>query len=706
MGIRGLLKFIRNYSEVRPGALVLSTETKRKCSKDGSPPPEKAILVCDFIAIVFWILDLVYDAKKPSEKYIALYGADFKEYSSRLKRFVELLRHIDIEPVFLWDAPRGSGNEYMMKLPTWEQRTKDTLEAVRSHSRITSYDPKTEVKFGKKIKRPLLVAELVMALQEANVEILTCPGEADSVIAQYMRDHSNVCGVLTNDTDMMLMSGVVAIHYKLFDQRGALKLLEDHIPPDYKIFEVHCGAITPKSLARSLKIDERCLPALSILCDNDFTSILNQEIDIKKTLFGYRHYVRVHEYIKQVIVWIQHNEEACKTPTSFLEIREIAELCEKEPRYIKAIRHSYAFYTRPPPAAITVASSSSDTEDSDDDDDDNYDDVYKASPLYKSIHNDDDDDDDDDDDGEASPLYKFIRGEVISFRIERDCLPVVKNGILWRDEIEQLDEKLPCIYDDVTLPVRKIIYRLLCCPSVTEYGQHKIDKYVQKQVDVIMPCNPQDLHTLRDKLSLEQKISLFVSVMKQPHRFNMLQSFSESLLQIPPTDRVPDMGSLLTCVCFIYSRRNKLIPDEYVTPLLLSCLYCSLGELPPRISSRPGPTGVTISSHFMVILKHARWFLSLLGLHEQLPLPSSVFQPYVYVHLHGTAFKIKQKEKFYGDDVRAKECYNLLCKNEDFKDFQKCICSDRAIDNIGTVAVQYARTRDIIREVLVKKLKM
>uniref|UniRef100_A0A1X7T2C1 Uncharacterized protein n=1 Tax=Amphimedon queenslandica TaxID=400682 RepID=A0A1X7T2C1_AMPQE len=315
MGVKGLLKYIRNCDTgVKPDPLVLSTETKRK-SRD--PTAAKAILVCDFIAIVFWLLDIVHDAKKKSSGiYIALYGADFKEYTSRLIRFVEMLRHIDIEPVFFWDGPRGSGKEYKMKLSTWEKRAKDSLEVILLHSRITKYDPTAELRFGKQIMQPLLVTELVMTLQEAKVELITCKGEADNLMAEYMR---------------------------------------------------------------------------------------------------------VHE------------------------------------------------------------------------------------------------------------------------------------------------------------------------------------------------------------------------------------------------------------------------------------------KLPPRISARPGPKGVTMSSHLMITLTHARWLLSLLGIHQELPLPSSVFQPYVYIPLHGTAFKLKQKEKFYGDDAPAKEYYELLSKDRVFQDFKRCICSGSAIDNIGTVCVQYVRTKDAIKELLDKK---
>ena len=786
MGVKGLLKYIRNcHTGVRPESLVLSTETKRK-SRD--PTADKAILVCDFIAIVFWLLDIVHDAKKSSERYIALYGADFKEYTSRLIRFVEMLRHIDIEPVFFWDGPRGSGKEYEMKLSTWEKRAKDSLEVILSHSLITRYDARTEVKFGKKIKRPLLVTELVMALQKAKVELITCKGEADNLMAEYMRVHGNVCGILTNDTDMMLMHGVKAIHYKLFDQRGALRLSDDEVSEDYKIAEVRCGAISPGYLAKCLKIDEKCLPALSILCGNDFTGNLNDEIDIKKLVFGYKHYVKVSDYIRGILAWIKYNEYACMRPTSFLAIREIADVCEKEPRYTGAVRHSYAFYTCSHPGVVAAimpaASSNSFSSDSDDESEDSAEEEYDdttATPFYikdiasgsnesmghvkahlcNALDNnegsDDDDDDDDEvvakpsnintadsidetassvdeaddiDDGEekkvslpdsffhqsdsdstvssdsdnaVSPLYYTVVSEVSSLKLDRKCLPVVKNGILWRDEIEQLDDELPCIYD-VLQPVRMIIYKLLCCKSVTEFGQSKINEYVQKQIKVLSPCMPEDLNTLREELSREQKISLLAEVFKDPYLIFLLQSVTKSLKDVPPTTRVPDIGSLLACVCFIYSYRNKLIPEDYVTPLLQAFFYCSLEKLPPRISARPGPTGVTMSSHLMITLTHARWLLSLLGIHQELPLPSSVFQPYVYIPLHGTAFKLKQpKGKFYGDDALAKEYYELLSKNKVFQDFQRCICSEKAIDNIGAVCVQYVHTKEAIKELLDKK---
>ena len=68
----------------------------------------------------------------------------------------------------------------------------------------------------------------------------------------------------------------------------------------------------------------------------------------------------------------------------------------------------------------------------------------------------------------------------------------------------------------------------------------------------------------------------------------------------------------------------------------------------------------------MVILKHARLLASLLGLEELLLLPSTIFQPFIYIPLHGTAFKISQKERFYNDDALVLEFYKYFSGNKTF----------------------------------------
>uniref|UniRef100_A0A1X7UDX3 XPG-I domain-containing protein n=1 Tax=Amphimedon queenslandica TaxID=400682 RepID=A0A1X7UDX3_AMPQE len=609
--VKGLFKYIRNCpTGVRPEPLILSTETKRK-SRD--PTAAKAILVCDFIAIVFWLLDIVHDAKSPRRDILhcmVLISRNTPQGSSDLWKCCVTLT--SVEPVFFWDGPRGSDNAYRMKLSTWEKRTKDSLEVILSHSLITKYDAKTEVKFGKKIKRPLLVTELVMTLQEAKVELITCKGEADNLMAEYMRVHGNVCGILTNDTDMMLMHGVTAIHYKLFDQRGALRLSDDEVSEDYKVAEVHCGAISPGYLAKRLKINEKCLPAFSILCGNDFTGNLNDEINIKKLVFGYKHYVRIIAAIMPAAssnsVSRDSNDESQDSTEEEYDdttaipfcIKDIASGSNESVGDVK-VNSSNALdnnecsddddevFAKPPNIntaySIDKKAGSIDEADSIDDEENEVslpDSFFHQSDSDSTVSS-------DESHNTVSPaIYELVVLEVSSLRLDRKCLPVVKNGILWRDEIEQLDDELPCVYD-VLQPVPMIIYKLLCCESVTEFGQSKINEFIQKRIKVLSPCIfPDDLSTLREELSREQKISLLIEAFKEPYYIALLQPFAKFLKDIPPTSRVPDIGSLLACVCFIYSYRNKLIPEDYVTPILQAFFYCSLEKLPPRISARPG----------------------------------------------------------------------------------------------------------------------
>ena len=131
----------------------------------------------------------------------------------------------------------------------------------------------------------------------------------------------------------------------------------------------------------------------------------------------------------------------------------------------------------------------------------------------------------------------------------------------------------------------------------------------------------------------------------------------------------------------------------------MACFCCAIDEIPPKLAARPGPTGVTIGAQFMVILRHARWLASLLGLEELLPLPSSIFQPFIYIPLHGTAFKIHQKENFYNDDQLILKYYNDLLENKNFIEFRDClttIVSNRLDGCFTEVVDKYVSTCKVL----------
>ena len=439
-----------------------------------------------------------------------------------------------------------------------------------------------------------------------------CEGEADNIMAQYAREHKEVRTILTNDTDIALMSGISMVHYKFFDRKDALELSRPVLKcrPSH---EICCDIIKPQCLARDLKIDEKCLLALSILCGNDFTKPLNETIKINESL-GFS-----HPYVVSVSAWIKHHENDCKSADSFLSIKQIKEICKKYPPYHEAVIHSYDFYQA----------------------------EYVPAPGFP-----------------VSPIHELIAEKVKNYQMDRQFLALVRNGVMWRYEISQLDGHFPCIHE-ILQPVRNLLYRLLCISRVTEYGQSRMDKFCELSISVT-PCKPETLSALT-LLPFSIKIQLIFNTLLTCTKLTediwddddiresiFLLGDLKQKLHIAAADESEKVkeyiGAALTCACILFVIENKLIPREYTDALIMACFCCAMDETPPKLAARPGPTGVTIGAQFMVILKHARLLASLLGLEELLPLPSSIFQPFVYIPLHGTAFKISQKEHFHNDD--------------------------------------------------------
>ena len=181
----------------------------------------------------------------------------------------------------------------------------------------------------------------------------------------------------------------------------------------------------------------------------------------------------------------------------------------------------------------------------------------------------------------------------------------------------------------------------------------------------------------------------------------LLEDITKQKLPIAPIDELKDnekikeyIGAALTCACISFVIKNKLIPGKYTDPVIIACFCCAIDEVPPKLAGRPGPTGVTIAAQFMVILKHARLLASLLGLEELLPLPSTIFQPFIYIPLHGTAFKIFRKERFYNEDTQIFEYYKDISLNKSFIKYKNLItsadcCYASAID-------QYLKTKTVL----------
>ena len=653
MGVRGLLKYIRSSKS------TIKLDSVRLFKRGD----EKLFLVCDLIAVFYWLIELLHNAKVSAQeysKYSCIYGGDFNDYRERVLEFVEALRFVNVEPIFFRDGPHGSEYDYAMKLDTWKERAKKTLAKVKTNAEICKFHA-AEIKFEKRIKQTLLFEELVCALRDAKVTVIQCEGEADNAMAEFAREHSDVCAILTNDTDMALMSGCKMVHYKFFDRKDTL---EFYRPTLKRSHEICCDIMKPQYLARDLKIDEKCLPALAILTGNDFTRNINDKIKLKDLLgFGW-------PIIVSCAVWIKYHEKDCMAADTFVSIKQIKEICDEYPEYHAAIFHSYDFY-------------------------------QSKKSISKSLQS------------PVSPLYNFIAEEVKNHEMHKNFLSFAKTGVVWRSEIEQLDERMPCIHE-ILQPARKLMYKLLCVPHITEYGQLGVDGYTKVEIDV-NPCKVDTISALRD-LPFDQKVVLvFNALLNCQVKFGIEKMNDDSVvneifllkgivdqkilgvdLKDSDSDEAEDFfRATLTCVCLLFAVKCNLVCEPYITPLIMTCFCCTLGRTPPKLAARPGPTGVTIASQFMVILQHARLIASLLGLHIYLPLPSTIFQPFVYIPLHGTAFKFSQKEKFHGDDVKIKNFYDNMSTNRSFRKFKNLVTS---ADSFATIMNEYINTkRDLLQ---------
>lgn len=648
MGVRGLLKYLRTHREARSPSTSLRSVASDIATKSG----KRTVLVCDFMAVVYWLMELFHDAMVKTQqysKYSAIYGGDYNEYTKTILSFVKALRYIGLEPIFFVDGPRGASElDFRMKKNTWKERQRELLKTFEKYAEICKYkDP--DVRLDKWSLYCLLPGQFIQALQSIDVEIVICIGEADYVMAEYTRDHhDNVCGILTNDSDMTMMLGCSIIHCKFFDRKNALKLGTPTIneEPD----DIYCEMIEPQKLAYSLRIDERCLPALSILCGNDFTKSLNIDIMINEKLG------LTYPFIESAARWISHHGDDCISPDLFLQIPAIKDAAINNELYPDAVRHTYGFYCS---ASVELDTS-------------------------------------------RSPISEHIIDEVIRGQLNPKFLSIIICGIFWRINVVQLEDDGKCIHSHL-LAIRRLMYKLVCVNEVMEYGQSLVKSMIFGEKVAIPLCEENLLGRLR-QLSFEQRMLVIFNVFTKATHAGLSPELLETSIVLSPSINL-DICAVLSCTCLLYAISHDIVPKEYIFPLILSCFCCSLQEKSPKLAARPGPKGVTIASRFMSILQHTIWLASLLGLGQELPLPSAIFQPFVYIPLHITVFKINQKEKFYGEDAEAKEFYHNLSSNEVAKDFMHCICDNHAADNFRAVIIQYMATKDQLQDYFKRKKK-
>ena len=609
MGARGLLNYIRRHRDTRSRSFSLESIAYEKGGK--------AIVICDFISVIIWLLESFHEGivkAKEFSQYSHMHGADYEEYAKRILQFVEALQCIKVRPVFFADGPRGSANSDMeVKLQAWldGQRGK---HCVNAHViKFCQYDDINGRPFSHRIGlRSLFLHYVVEVLQKHGVEVVICNGEADRFMAEHARENPNVCGILTSDTDLAMMTGCSTIHCKFFDRADTLKLRLPvmNVKPD----DIRCETIDPVGLARSLGIPEECLPALSILCGNDYTRHYTEDEEFRGVL------EMTPPYVEWAANWIQMRKKDCKSARQFLLIPEIRRICDRCPHYGRAVTHCYRFY------GDSISTS--------------------AAPSPADVHT--------------------LVPEIMGGKLNMQFLSIINCSVYWNNATEMLpDEKAS---DDVCaklLPVRKCMYSLLSLRSVAEYGLHH---HAGRKDVPVRSCPASLLSKLRTALSPEQKMMSACAILISQDQLHQtsplskgLQSMCDRIMHDNTASELPRfnsyMVSLLVYASIVQAFKLNVITEETLAPALLTCICSSVAWKSPKMALRPTAEAVVCASRLACIVEHAYYLASLLGLHSKLPLSVEVFKASIYVPFHMMEFK---RGRCHGEDEKLQSLYKGL----------------------------------------------
>ena len=347
MGVRGLLKYLQRHPLARERRVSLSNlayqikdKTKGKAAK----------LLCDFFSVLFWLLSEFHEAKikrKDYQPYSYIYGGDVIEYEQRFVAFVNALRHLGIEPIFFVDGARGSNETgFRAKLSTHRGRHLGKMSRVVHCNQVSKYDPTEELEtYSMWFPQPLVPLHIMMALKSEGVKLVHCIGEADSYLAKCAQSGGeDICGILTNDTDLVMMRRCEVFLCQFFDRElnlGIRSVDFNSTPSD-----VMCEKLTPRRLADVLKIPEHDLRNLSIICGNDYTEGFNQRWKLHETM-GLSYPI-----VESAASWLRNtpHEDLEKTPP-FDDIDS-----ESDGKYSKAIQYTYDAYEAKIVPAIDIES--------------------------------------------------------------------------------------------------------------------------------------------------------------------------------------------------------------------------------------------------------------------------------------------------------------------------------------------------------------
>ena len=304
---------------------------------------------------------------------------------------------------------------------------------------------------------------------------------------------------------------------------------------------------------------------------------------------------------------------------------------------------------------------------------DDWDDWYDYSPPLKL----------------SNSIYKMILSGVREGNMTRELLSMVANSIHWRIGIvETIPERDPKCIDDLLLPIRHIIYKLLNRRRVTEYGRSRTVLYCRIPVQVNNPSRAL-LHDLVKRTELE-RVCLFTTFLTNAHMLQDIQltEYYDNPMQLSRRIDCTDLTTtvlkpLVVCTSLLFSydlrRESNTFRLDYVPDVfLVTCFMCILRKLPRKVQSRPSPEAAEVAAGFACIIEHTYHLASLLGLFKTMPLPAEVYQTAALIPFYQMATSkpsdIKHQLKTNKDLAETHNAFHFVTKElHSFKNLKDLI---------------------------------
>ena len=619
MGVRGLLTYIKKNPATRDRHVSLRTLASRIRQRTG----KQAQLLFDFLNVLYWLLGSYHEAmikKSHYKMYSFIYGGHLKDHERRFLSFIRAINSLDIEVVMFMDGARGSDRELF--------NAKKREYISKFHHRNTLIKKCIEIEdcneYGLWMPQPLLILHLLMALKRKQFKVLHCTGEADGHIAAYAQTYTeSVCGILTNDTDLIMMDNCDVFFCDLFDRDDTLKIRQ--VEFNEKPEDIVVEKTNKIKLSGHFKIKPEDMVNISIICGNDYTKHLcRSEVA--------RPFPDSHNGIEQAIQWIkQHSTD--ESAINLLDFEPFKTF------YENAIEYTRKAYSPSLQSENEVQAS--------------------LSPLYRE------------------GKIDFMK-EVQEGKMTRDIMPIVINGIHWNfNRIEDLPPSK--IINLLLISFHQLVYTLLGIDSICEYtcddDEHQMDYAVLASVITKEPF-PNLLMELRQKNEI-QKLCIYFTLLAN-HTYYQSKTNFNSMLKHYSTVQMKGncMEALISpltisgCILLACKLNKDFLSAIAQNSLLIACIMCSYGRDPFKTMYRPTSEALNYSSGFSAIMEGAYQLASVLGILEFMPLPSSIYENAALIPFHHIAScklsDLKHKRKLDQQLNETIIIYEYMRKNKHY----------------------------------------